>query len=114
MRYVRKTSFIFNSKSGESMVEVMVAFVVLSIILLIFAEGLQMATRLEVRSDQTRRGADSAMADVQSRISSGETFGSRMDEISISSDGVNSSVVPYTYQVNIDGNDYTFVVYKAG
>lgn len=111
MKLIRKTSSILRDNSGETIVEVLVAFTVLSIMLLVFAEGLQMATRSEVTADQSRKSADAALANVQRKIANGESFGTAGSSINISSgEGNSATIVPYTYTV--DGN--TFVVYKAG
>ena len=111
MKLIKKTTSILKDNSGETIVEVLVAFTVLSIMLLVFAEGLQMATRTEVRADQSRKSADAALADVQAKISNGESFGYSGAAINVNSgEGNSASIVPYTYTV--DG--ITFVVYKAG
>ena len=111
MKLIRKTASILRDNSGETIVEVLVAFTVLSIMLLVFAEGLQMATNTEVRADQSRKSADAALADVQEKIANGTSFGYSQPSINVSSgEGNSATIVPYTYTV--DGN--TFVVYKAG
>ena len=111
MKRIRKTASILSDNSGETIVEVLVAFTVLSIMLLVFAEGLQMATKKEVLADQSRKSADAALADVQDKIAGGASFGTAVSSITVNSGSGNSAtIVPYTYTV--DGN--TFVVYKAG
>ena len=111
MKKFGKTINARRNKLGETMVEVIVAFTVLSIMLLVFAEGLQMATRNEVNADKSRKGADSAMATVQSKIAAGENFGTAGEEITITSEAENVvGIVPYTYT---DPNGYSFVVYRA-
>ncbi len=110
MKKLRKVTSILKDNSGESIVEVLVAFTVLSIMLLIFAEGLQMATRNSVNADKSRDGADAAMATVQSRIAAGEPLGVEGQEIELSNSGDEvTGIVPYTYTV--DG--YTYVIYQA-
>ena len=110
MRKLSKKTHILFDNSGETMVEVLVAFTVLSIMLLVFAEGLQMATRNTITADKSRDGADAAMATVQSKIAAGENFGHAEEEIALSSDGDDvTGIVPYTYTEN----GYTFVVYRA-
>lgn len=107
MKILRKTASVLKDNAGESMVEVIVAFTVLSIMLLVFAEGLQMATKTEVRADQTRDAADAAMSNVQSKIASDDYSGmSNAGTINVGS----GEITAYSYTV--DG--HTYIVYKAG
>ena len=111
MKIVRKTASILRNNSGETIVEVLVAFVVLSIMLLIFTEGIQMATRTEVRADQSRKGADEAMEDIQNKIANDYAFTNAGTPIVVGSGDDAGTIVPYTYTTS-DG--YTYVVYRAG
>jgi type II secretory pathway pseudopilin PulG len=111
MKILRKTSSILKDNSGETIVEVIVAFVVLSIMLLIFSQGIQMATSTEVRADQARQGADDAMADIQNKIANDYAFTNAGTPIVVGSDDNAGTIVPYTY-TTADG--YTYVVYEAG
>ena len=44
MKLIKKTSSIFGNNSGETMVEVLVAFTLLSIMLVAFSQGISWAT----------------------------------------------------------------------
>lgn len=70
MRCISKTNII-RDNSGETMVEVLVAFTLLSIMLLMFTQGITWAAKSEAYAYEARRGADQAMLDVQTQIAGG-------------------------------------------
>lgn len=81
------------------MVEVIVAFTVLSIMMLLFAQGLAWATNTEARATNTRNDADKAMIDLQDKLAGVNTEpGSPLPGVQIDR---------YVFQV--DGHNY--VVY---
>jgi len=61
MRCIYKRGRIITDNSGETMVEVLVAFTLLSIMLVIFSQGLAWATRSEVQASRSRNNADEGM-----------------------------------------------------
>lgn len=107
MRCISKTGRILRDNSGETIVEVLVAFTLLSIVMLIFSQGIAFATNTEFRANKNRENADAALKNVQFRLAAGETdehytqiIGKYGDRIKIE-----------TYQVTVDGQVYTYVRY---
>lgn len=69
MKKVSKTiKPIVKDNSGESMVEVIVAFTLLTIVLLMFAQGIASATNSESNATKSRKSADNAMIDLQEQL----------------------------------------------
>ena len=103
-----KIKSILADTSGETIVEVLVAFMLLSIILLMFAQGITSASKAEITATRNRNNADQAMIDLKNKLASGSpdtSDGSITKDSSISvGDG---NITPYIYTVN--GNKY--VVY---
>ncbi|MCR5329208.1 MAG: hypothetical protein K6E12_10215 [Saccharofermentans sp.] len=108
MKILKKSLSILKSRSGETMVEVLVAFTLLSLMLLIFAQGLSYAANAEVRAVSNRKDADQSMIALQKKLSSANPKTSE-DSISVTSrDPINvdsGEIIPYVYTV--DGNAYT-------
>ena len=65
MRCINKAGRMFKNNSGETMVEVLVAFTLLSIMLVVFSEGIAWATKSEVSASQRRDAADQGMLELQ-------------------------------------------------
>ena len=77
MKLISKTGRILKSNSGETIVEVTVAFTVLSIMLIVFSQGIAWATRTELQANESRDSADSAMIALQGVLASEETPGDK-------------------------------------
>ncbi|MBR1797501.1 MAG: prepilin-type N-terminal cleavage/methylation domain-containing protein [Clostridiales bacterium] len=113
MRRISKTGSIISDNKGETMVEVIVAFTLLSIMLVVFSEGISWATKSEVNANKSRTGADNAMIALQQKLA-----GKSPEDVIKSSESNGSvevggtTVSRYTYTVTIDGNTYTYVVYE--
>ena len=56
---------VLNNKKGETIVEVVVAFALLSIMLVIFTQGLAWATNTEMHASDNRKKADDTMIALQ-------------------------------------------------
>ena len=54
-----------NDNRGETIVEVIVAFALLSIMLVLFSQGLAAASRSDMKAMETRAAADRAMLQLQ-------------------------------------------------
>lgn len=103
MRTIDKTKYILKDNSGETIIEVVVAFTLLSIMMVIFAQGLASASRAEITASNNRYNADHSFLELKKKITSaspttsGEgitvTENSRMDVGS-------GKLVSYTYTVN--------------
>ncbi len=64
-------TFGIRNKRGETMVEVLVAFTLLSIMLVVFAQGIAWASRSEVNASNSRNSADTGMKELQTDIANG-------------------------------------------
>ena len=108
MRRLRKTTSIFMDKSGESIVEVLVAFILLSIMLVAFSQGITSASISEINARQTRNSADKSMILLQKQLASPNPKEGAIEKTTISagSDSVKS------YEYVIDGN--TYIVFYPG
>jgi type II secretory pathway pseudopilin PulG len=107
MKYRVKKGFRLSGKRGETMVEVLVAFVLLAIILVLFSQGIAWATRAEANASNSREAADSAMEALQHDIANGVPGESNPDARILVKDGV--ELIPYIYSKN----GYKYVVYRA-
>lgn len=75
MKLISKTGRILKSNSGETIVEVLVAFTVLSIMLIVFAQGIAWATSTEFNASESRNAADQAMVALQDQLATEATPG---------------------------------------
>lgn len=110
MKMIRKMKRILTDRSGETLVEVLVAFILLSIMLLVFSQGLASATRAEVNATNSRNNADESLILLKKKLASGSPTSNdgtvtvtEKDFISVGS----GKVRPYSYTIN--GN--TYIVY---
>lgn len=109
MKCISKTNILRNN-SGETMVEVLVAFTLLSIMLVMFAEGITWASKSEINALKSRQAADQAMMDVQSRLAGGE----RDAGYSQIGPSVNYRIMrEKIVSQGSDGRSYTYVYYEA-
>lgn len=109
MKCINKTGNILRNNSGETIVEVLVAFTLLSIIMLIFSQGIAFATNAEYRASTTRQNADEALKRIQHRLATGER-----DSMYTQIHGVfNDLIKVETYTETVDGQTYTYVYYEA-
>ena len=108
MKLIRKTSLIIDN-SGETMVEVLVAFTLLSIMLVIFSQGIAWASKSEMNATKNRNNADTAMKDLQHALAANDP-GNSGTPVSVG-DG---TVTPHTYTYIYDGAVYQYTVYTAG
>ena len=95
---------------GETIVEVIVAFALLSIMLVLFSQGLAAASRSDMKAMETRTAADKAMLTLQQKKldSSLTTYKAQVTEVD------NNLIYRQVYQI-VEGQDvYTYVVYSSG
>ena len=109
MRRISKTGNILACNSGETIVEVLVAFTLLSIIMLIFSQGIAFATNAEYRANKNRENADEALRRVQYRLAQGERDETFLQIIGKFADRVKIE----RYSENIDGQEYVFIRYDV-
>lgn len=108
MKILKKTSSILKNTSGESIIEVLVAFTLLSIMMVVFSQGLASASVSEVNAKKTRDSADQSMIDLQRKLASStpKEGAEERNAISVGSDTIKS----YRYEFN--GN--TYIVFYPG
>ena len=111
MKYIRKTVDIIKDNSGETIAEVLVAFILLTIVLLIYSQGIAMATKSEFNADNSRTGADKAMKQVQNDIT--DYKGEDSDDCDDLTGQyqvpghLDTRIVHNSYTVTVDGQTYT-------
>lgn len=107
MKMISKTRKLLLDNSGETMVEVIVAFTFLTIMLIVFSQGLAWATNSEARASASRNSADQAMTDLQAALAAEAVPGdAARDKATCGVSGISRC----TYV--IDGQ--TYVVYQPG
>ena len=113
MKLIKKTTGLFRDTSGETMVEVLVAFTLLSIMLIVFSQGLASATSSEANAKKNRDNADSTMIELQKKlvsdtptVSSGNITVEQKATYTIGTGSIKS------YKYTVDGN--TYVVFVPG
>lgn len=106
MKFIVKKGFRRSGRRGETMVEVIVAFTLLAIILVLFAQGIAWATKAEANASNTRNAADSAMESLQQDLAQG-IKGIVRDEGRIMVK--EAELIPEVY----NEKGYTYVVYRV-
>ena len=102
MRRILKYNIIADN-SGESMAEVLVAFTLLSIMLVIFFEGVAWAKNTEVNASKNRDRTDQAMIDLQTKCRT--ESGTEAGQVANLQGRISRKVYV------VDG--YTYVLYEA-
>ena len=75
MKMFCKTRKLLLDNSGETMVEVIVAFTFLTIMLVVFSQGLAWATNSEAQASANRNSADQAMIHLQQSLANEASAG---------------------------------------
>lgn len=104
---------LISENRGETIVEVIVAFALLSIMLVLFSQGLAAASRSDMKAMETRGAADKAMLKLQqTKVDTSVTQPNKAPVSAI--DG--KVIYRQVYQVTDEetGEKYTYVVYSAG
>ena len=68
MRIISKTKAILLDNSAESIAEVLVAFLVLSIVMVLFAQGLRYATSAETNAIDNTKACDDSLIRLQKAV----------------------------------------------
>ncbi len=111
MKLIRKSGHMLEDNKGETIVEVVVAFTVLSIMMVMFSQGIAYASRTSVLADKNRDSADQAMIDLQEQITSNIIVPGKLPVPADTPAGVESFVV-YRQVYTVDSK--TYVVYSSG
>ncbi len=109
MRQINKKRNFISDNSGESMVEVLVAFTLLSIMLVLFTQGITWATKSEVNATRNRNAADNAMKNLQQDIADGN-IATYQVSLPLLKDRIKRGVAQYTDDEG--GNVYTYIYYE--
>lgn len=113
MKLIKKTTGLLRDTSGETMVEVLVAFTLLSIMLLVFSQGLASATSSEVSAKKNRDNADNTMIELQKKlVSDTPTAGDGNITVDQKATFTVGTGTVKTYEYEVDGN--TYVVFVPG
>lgn len=113
MRCINKNRSILADNSGETMVEVIVAFTLLSIMLLIFSQGISWAMSTEAKASNTRRNSDNAMKDLETRLANGQSNSNVI--VGLGNDNpFNGRLKKGSFAyIGDDGRTYTYVYYES-
>lgn len=107
MKLISKNRTVLDNK-GESIVEVIVAFAVLSIMMVLFSQGIAYASRSSMQADKNRDSADKAMMDLQEQIATNYAPPVKMP---VTNTDTNDPVVVYRQVYTVDSK--TYVVYSS-
>lgn len=110
MKMIKKTVSILKDTSGESIVEVLVAFTLLSIMMVVFSQGLASASISEMNAKKNRGSADQSMITLQKKLASSTPKEGAQEKDTVSVQGTSDEIKSYLYEV--DGNAY--VVFFQG
>ncbi|MBR4557402.1 MAG: hypothetical protein IKO15_07975 [Clostridiales bacterium] len=110
MKCKRKAFNTLKDNSGETIAEVLVAFILLTIMLLIYSQGIALATNSEMKADKSRTGADKAMKQVQDDIADNdESHRTENYRVPVYLD---TRIIHKTYEFSVDGKTYSYVYYE--
>lgn len=98
-------------KRGETIIEVLVAFALLSIMLVLFSQGITAASKSDIKAMQTRTAADKAMLQLQ-KDKLDDTIQHYISPVS-NIDGKNINREIYQIKDEQTGEYYTYVVYST-
>ena len=113
MKLFNKTKDILSNESGETMVEVLVAFTLLSIMLVIFAQGITWASKSEVNAITSRTAADQAMRKLCSELAGHDITDVSSGEDPVGTYNVGTGKIScYEYTVVVEGEAFTYEVFE--
>ena len=104
---IRKINNLLKDTKGETIIEVVVAFTLLTIMMLLFSQGIKYATMTNMRADDTRSDSDLAMEGLQAEVASDKSTAMPVNDIE------GNNVYRKRYVITVDGQHYTYVVYSA-
>ncbi|MBR3247282.1 MAG: hypothetical protein IKG03_02680 [Clostridiales bacterium] len=98
---------LLKDNKGETILEVVVAFTLLTIMMVLFSQGIKYATMTNLKADETRNDSDKAMEELQKEIASDSSVAMPVGNI----DGNN--VNRKRYVVTVEGKEYSYIVYSV-
>ena len=114
MLLIKKRNRIIADNTGETMVEVIVAFALLSIMLLLFTQGIAGATRSEYYAIKSRASADIAMRALNEYIATNDIDSSNYSysiDVDVQEKQLNGGWLKCEYVVTVDGDSYVYYKY---
>ena len=105
-KIVNRCKSVLNNRSGETIIEVVVAFALLSIMLVLFSQGIAWATNTEMAATDNRKKADDSMIKLQEKLASENPSGG-----SVVVNGNGATIRRFTYPAE-NGEGY-YVVYEV-
>lgn len=106
-KIISRCKSVLNNRSGETIVEVVVAFALLSIMLVLFSQGIAWATNTEMKATDNRKKADDSMILLQKDLATKNVSGG--SAVVIGNNGV--AIKRFTYPAD-NGEGY-YVVYEV-
>ena len=103
----RKIRNLLKDNKGETILEVVVAFTLLTIMMVLFSQGIKYATMTNLKADETRNDSDRAMEELQKEIASDSSVAMPVGNI----DGNN--INRKRYVVTVEGKEYSYIVYSV-
>lgn len=114
MRLIKKNYRIIADNAGETMVEVIVAFALLSIMLLLFTQGIAGATRSEYYAQKSRTSADVAMRALNEYIVTNNIDNENYScsiTVDVKEKQLGGGWLKYEYVVTVDDDSYVYYKY---
>ncbi len=112
MKILSETKEILESNKAETMVEVIVAFLVLSIVMVLFAQGMRYATSAETFAVDNARACDEAMLRLQKTVTGNEDAAVRMSTENVALGNQSDMLKLSNYSVVLtDGGDTNVFYY---
>lgn len=116
MKMIKKCDSILFDNTGETIAEVVVAFAVLAIMLVMFAQGIAYASNTGFAADRQRSNADQTLIKLQDILASTDA----QSPVPVMGGNAESPIIIYrqVYEISVDEEDensdtYRYVVYTA-
>jgi hypothetical protein len=108
MKIIAKTRAVLFSNDAESMIEVIVAFAVMTIILSLFAQGIRFANSAQVYAIEKTKDSDIAMQNLQDTVN-GNSNKKKDSGVTVGSDDFNGDLIKLKDK---NGNDVELLKLK--
>lgn len=116
MKIIAKTKAVLFTNKAETMVEVTVAFLVLSIVMALFAQGMRFANKAETFALDRSRNSDSALKDLLDTAinGTGKAYGGTVtyDNLNGNSDDLLKYRI-YTVPAADGGDNFVYYVFDS-
>ena len=109
MKKIRKNYQLIRDTKGETIVEVVIAFALLSIMMVMLTQSISYASRTDIRAGNIRKYNDQALTELQHRIAT-KTNTESPAPLQVFNGKAVSRLV---YNIEVEGQTYTYYVYVA-